>query len=117
MSKLIYSFRQKNNKPHKITYTRREWLFKCGLLLLAVYALDFCGIKVSSVDFLVINGQLNPVAAYGFSYYFYLAAQGLVLGLGFWRLLEIYWFGKQLVTDALYTVTTDNTVMQSNGGD
>lgn len=88
-----------NAKPKSPNYTRQQWFLKCGLLALSAFALDVVGQKIASIDFMIINGLLNGAEAHNFQYLFYCAAQGLLIGLCFWRCLEIYWWGNEKVKE------------------
>jgi hypothetical protein len=95
-------FKQK----HSPYYTWRTWIFKCIQLYIYVVGLDLAGAQLA-----VFSGEIN------FMYIYYCGVQGFFLGAGFYRVLEIYWYGKDLVTDSLNTVTENNIVMQALGGE
>lgn len=88
LSRLIHA------KPKSPDYTPRQLIFKCVLLFTCAIALDVVGQKIRSIELAVYYYQ---IPAYGADYYFYIAVSGLLIGLGTWRLLELYWFGKEKV--------------------
>lgn len=108
MFKLIYSFLKKYNKKSPC-YTWRTWLFKCIQLYIYAVGADLAGARIAAYT-----------GATDFMYIYYCGVQGFFLGAGFYRILEIYWYGKdrvEAVTHGLYTVTNDNSVMQAQGGE
>lgn len=87
-------------KKHSPDYSRGQWWFKCGLLGLCAIALDMVGQKIGSIDIDYEMGRLTAATAHGSMYGVYLGAQGMLIGLAVWRLLEMYWWAKDRVNDS-----------------
>lgn len=89
--KIIQWVKLKNLNAKTPEYSRRAWAWKCSHILVGAYAIDFLGAKLAFIDREIIQGRL---LVHGPDYLFYIACQGLILGLTFWRLLEISWSAR-----------------------
>jgi len=90
---LIYKNKMNNARPE---YSRKEWFFKIFMLGLSGLTYQFLGLKINDLE---LNLYYGKILAYGLDYVFLLGCQGIVLALALWRLLEIYWYGKNKVKD------------------
>lgn len=82
--------------------------FKTIQLIIYGVGLDMAFAKAYELDVLYFNGQITEAAAHGLSYAYYLGVGGVFMGLGFFRLLEIYWYIKDYndVKEYSYSLTT-----------
>lgn len=102
---IINKLQEKSKRAKQPLYTRQEFYQKLVLILFNMIAVAFLGQKLAWYDeqvylriFSVGYVQSLP------EYWFYLGVQGLLLGLAFWRLLEVYWYGKYLVKESGLTL-------------
>ena len=86
--KLRSGITRKKRSPN---YSRRSWIIKCLGLYVYSVGLDLTGRKIYSID-------IQDIPIHDAFYIYVLALHGLFLGLGFFRLLEIYWSGKDLLS-------------------
>ena len=89
-------------KPKK----RINALFSVVQLIIYGVGMDMAFNKVAEIDFKLATGQISALEAHGFFYVYLLIVGGFFMAMGFFRLLEIYWYIKD-VKQSLYTVTNE----------
>jgi hypothetical protein len=97
----IKAFIQKK-KPSPV-YSRRKFIFLALQLVVYAIGMDVFGQKIASIDIAYSLNQLTKDQAYNFAYAYYCGINGLFMGLGFFRLLELYWWAK----DSLLTLHSE----------
>lgn len=97
---LISKFRNKGRISP--AYSRFDVAWRCISLILATQGMDMLGARIYrfETDFILANpgGVLTPdyLLFRAPGYIFWLGAQGALIGLALWRLLELYWFARDL---------------------
>jgi hypothetical protein len=84
-------FRRKKTSPE---YTRRQWIMKCTQIFLCCVGMEMSGLKLYQLDTDFALRRISYEAAYGLPSLYYWVVNGLCMGLAFWKLLEVYWWGK-----------------------
>jgi hypothetical protein len=83
--------RKKAKSPN---YTVRQFVFKGIQILLYAVAFDLAGAKIYELEVQYALNQITHYEAFGPQTIYYYLVCGLCIGLAFWKLLEVYWFGK-----------------------
>lgn len=95
-------------------YTRRQWIMKAFTLYLCAMGMELSGLQIYGIENplaktgtkIQFPGQfLNADAAITPWQFYMYAVHGLTMGLAFWKILEIYWWGKDRVSEANYIVS------------
>jgi len=94
MNKLLVLLRRKAKSPE---YTRQQWIMKGAQIYICAVGMDLSGAKLYWYEAELHYNRMTPQEAYG-PYYAYLCGiHGLLIALALWRLLEMYWWGKDHV--------------------
>jgi len=67
-------------------------------LFICAVGLDRSGNKVFNFEVDYAYQRISAEAAFGAEYTYYMAVSALFLGLAFWKLLELYWLGKDALS-------------------
>ena len=78
-------------------YTRRQWSMKAVSAFIAFIGMDLAGSRVGYYDNQVQLMLMTPAEAYGAYYAYSCAVTGLFMGFALWRILELYWWAKDVV--------------------
>src|SRR4030042_1567566 len=84
-------------KPVSKPLTRYQFYMKIITLYICAVGLDLSGNKVFNFEVDYAYQRISAEAAFGWEYTYYMAVSALFLGLAFWKLLELYWMGKDAV--------------------
>lgn len=81
-------------KPVSKPLTRFQFYSKIASLFICAIGLDMSGQRVFNFDSDYAYGRITYAQYQSVEYTYYMAISGLFLGLAFWKLLELYWLGK-----------------------
>lgn len=82
-------------------YSRFNFVIMCLQLYIYAVGLELTGLRIYDLEF---KSQV-----FGLDYVYFCGLNGLFLGLGVYRLLEIYWYAKD-VNYSLNTVTNEEVL-------
>jgi len=98
--KKIKAFTQKKTEFKPLT--RFQFYSKIVSLYICAVGLDMSGNRVFNIEVNQALSNMAPVSLYTLEYTYYMAINGLFLGLAFWKLLELAWYGKDALTNSAY---------------
>lgn len=82
--------------PKSPDYTVKQFAYKGVSFLIACFGMDLASARIGWYDYQVWNGFMSGAEAHGVYYAWCCVLVGLFFGLALFRIMEMYWFGKDL---------------------
>ena len=97
--RLIFWFKEKNRNAKTPDYSRKQLIFKAIHIFLGALCMDQTGIKLYWFESEFYYRRLTYDQAYGLEFAVFAALHGLFMGLTFFRILELFWFGRKKLNE------------------
>jgi hypothetical protein len=107
----------KKLQRHKASpnFTRRQWIFKAIQIYLCYLGADFSGSQIYNLEIKYAHNQISAYQAfYAPMVLYYYLVSGFCLANAFWKLIEMYWWGKDHLKALRLEKLQENTLKDVN---